>query len=125
MAHFHFSRAEPDGGEQGTVPHHHHLPLVPAVLGDAVPQQDRHPRREDHVLTFGGLFSRIRRLAVPTVFFQGKGRGFNPAESMSVFSLILLADLLSFSLLCYKRVFEKVLFCSLEESTSRFVALVV
>lgn len=46
---------EPDGGEHGAVPDHHHLPVVQTHLRHLVPQQDRPAEGESHVLTLGRL----------------------------------------------------------------------
>ncbi len=50
---------EPHGGEQGPLPHHHHLPLVPELLGHSLPQQEGSAGGKDYALTFGRLFSRV------------------------------------------------------------------
>lgn len=49
------SALEPHGGEQGPVPHNHHLPLVPELVCHSLPQQEGPSRRQDPALTLGRL----------------------------------------------------------------------
>lgn len=51
--------SEPNGRVKGTVQDHHHVPLVPALVGDFVPQQKGFTRREDHVFASCRLLPRI------------------------------------------------------------------
>uniref|UniRef100_A0ABI8ARC0 Guanine nucleotide-binding protein subunit alpha n=1 Tax=Felis catus TaxID=9685 RepID=A0ABI8ARC0_FELCA len=53
--------AEPHGGEQSPVPDHHHLPLVPELLGHPVPQQEGPAGGQDPALPPGGLLPGVRR----------------------------------------------------------------
>ena len=51
--------AEPNGGVEGAIPHDHHVPVVPELLGDTFPQQERLTRGKDLLLTSRRLFSGV------------------------------------------------------------------
>lgn len=60
------SLAEPNGGVEGAVPRNHHLPLVPELVGDPLPQQEGPARGEDQLLEPRRLLPRIRRFVTCT-----------------------------------------------------------
>lgn len=51
---------EPDGGVEGSIQDHHHVPVVPALVRYIVFEQEGLAGGEDHVFTLSGLFPRIR-----------------------------------------------------------------
>jgi len=53
--------SESNGGVEGSVPHDHHIPVVPELVRDLVPQQERLARGEDRLLAPRRLFSRVWR----------------------------------------------------------------
>ena len=54
-----FLLLESYGGVEGSVPHDHHIPVVPELVRDTFPQQERLARGEDLLLAPRRLFSRV------------------------------------------------------------------
>jgi len=50
---------EPNGGVEGAIPHDHHVPVVPELVRDTFPQQERLTRGEDFLLASRRLFSGV------------------------------------------------------------------
>ncbi len=53
------SLVEPHGGEQGTLPDDHNLPLVPGVVSHSLSQQEGTSGGEDSLLAPCGLLSGV------------------------------------------------------------------
>ena len=52
---------EPNGGVQGSLQDHHHVPVVPELLHHPLPQQEGLVGGEDHALTPRRLLPRVQR----------------------------------------------------------------
>ena len=51
--------AESNGRVEGAVPHDHHVPVVPELVRDTFPQQERLTRGKDLLLAPSRLFSGV------------------------------------------------------------------
>uniref|UniRef100_A0A8D8A1P9 (northern house mosquito) hypothetical protein n=1 Tax=Culex pipiens TaxID=7175 RepID=A0A8D8A1P9_CULPI len=51
---------EPYGGVKSFIQDYHHVPMVPALVGDSVLEQEGLAGGEDHVFPFGRLLPRVR-----------------------------------------------------------------